>query len=99
MPEILDPTHEREPTRVRLARVLKENGCPDRMVERAAAGYYDDFESELELPCVQLVADLEALHKFALAKRARAGEFDATKEEADAWMEREGFALLMPPAG
>jgi hypothetical protein len=82
-------------TTERLAKVLEENGCPADMVQRARGGYYDDFESPLDTPILQLVTDLRALHKHALAKRAIAGEFDGSKEEADAWMQREGWGLLM----
>jgi hypothetical protein len=86
-------------TKERLAKVLEENRCPPDMVNAARAGYYDDFESPLAMPCVQLVLDLQTLKKFALAKRAREGEFDGTKEEADAWMAKEGAALLMETKG
>lgn len=88
-----------EPTKVRLARVLQENGCPQDMVQAALEGFYDDFESPLDTPCVRLVMDLRKLHKFALAKRAENGEFDGTKAEADAWMEREGMGLLLDQKG
>ena len=83
-------------TKDRLAQVLEANGCPPEMVERAASGYYDDYESLLAMPCNALVEDLRALKKFALAKRAMNGEFDGTKEEAEAWMTREGAAALFP---
>ena len=81
-------------TKERLAKALRESGCPPRMVELASSGYYDDFESPLATPCMQLVHDLRDLKKFALAKRAMDGEFDGTKEEADDWFEKEGRALL-----
>lgn len=82
-------------TSERLAQELERYGCPPEMVKRAREGYYDDFESPLATPCVQLVMDLRAIHKHALAKRAIDGEFDASKEEAEAWMEREGKGLLV----
>jgi hypothetical protein len=81
-------------TKERLALELEKYGCPPEMVQRARAGYYDDFESELPAPIYELVTDLRALNKHALAKRAMEGEFDSTKEEADAWMKREGMGLL-----
>jgi hypothetical protein len=59
--------------------------CPVAMIARARAGYYDDFRSELATPIIQLVADLRAIHQDDLARRVEAGEFDATKEESDAW--------------
>lgn len=83
-------------TKERLAAELEKQGCPPEMVSRAAAGYYDDFESPIATPCTQLVHDLRGLKKLELAERVISGEFDAPKEEADAWMEREGHALLRP---
>lgn len=81
-------------TSERLALELEKFGCPADMVKRARDGYYDDFRSPLATPCIQLVTELRALKKFALAHRAAEGEFDCTREEADAWMESEGWALL-----
>lgn len=70
-----------------LAAELRKDGLND-MADKAATGYYDDFLSPLAAPINQLVADLSAIGTpatKALAERAIAGEFDATKEESDAW--------------
>lgn len=71
----------------RLAAALAETGDPKltKMIERARAGYYHDFESPLATPIMELVKDLRRAGRHDLAKRAAEGEFDATKEEADAW--------------
>jgi hypothetical protein len=71
----------------RLAAELRKAGLID-MAERAAAGYYHDYLSPLDEPAMMLDAELFiAASPEAKALRARhhAGEFDATKEESDAW--------------
>lgn len=83
-------------TKERLAEALRAIGQPE-MAEKAATGYWDDYESPLRLPLHDLVAclrgiDTKAAH--ALAERVIAGDYDGTKEEADAWFEREGRTLL-----
>jgi hypothetical protein len=67
------------------------------MAGRATRGYYDDFLSELDMPAMQLIRDLTAAGKPAskLLKRAMAGEFDSSHEEAELWANSpEGQALL-----
>lgn len=101
---------EREPvaTKERLARALYDVLEPgevflNELVERARAGYYDDYESPLAMPLRQLVQDVQLLVEQgrldgeaarAFGERVIEGEFDGTKAESDAWMEREGGALL-----
>ena len=82
-----------EPTSERLARALEGAGLYE-MAKKARTGYYDDFRSPLATPIVQLVQDLRAHGKHDLARRAMNGEFDATREEAEAWYEREGKDLI-----
>lgn len=65
-----------------------------RMIQRAREGYYDDYESPLATPMINLVNDLRAVGFGDLAERAIDGEFDGTKEEGEAWMKREGINLL-----
>lgn len=74
-----------ESTTERLAAALQAAGVAPAMVARARAGYYDDYKSPLAFPCMQLVADLEQAGQRDLAARARHGEWDGTKEEAEAW--------------
>lgn len=71
-------------TKERLAADLRKAGLLN-MSLLAAQGYYDDWESALAFPIVQLVTDLEAAGRPDLAQRARNGEWDCTREEADAW--------------
>ena len=80
-------------TKERLAQVLHSAGLLD-MEKAARAGRYDDFESESATPMIDLVNDLRAFGNHALATRAMNGEFDATKDEAEAWYQREGKNLI-----
>ena len=84
-----------EPTKLRLAATLREHGL-NEMAACAADGYYDDFESPLALPILQLVQDLRARGRqfYDLAERAMGGEWDGTLEESSAWFEREGKDLI-----
>ena len=76
-----------QPTKERLAAALGEAGL-SVMQQRAAAGYYDDFESPLATPIIQLVTDLRAAGREDLAKLAMNGEWDSTREESQAWAKR-----------
>lgn len=76
-------------TKDKLAAALRDIDLQE-MADKAAAGYYHDFLSELDLPTIALVKDLERVGTtpaLQLRKRVLEGEFDATKEEADAWAE------------
>ena len=84
-------------TKEKLAKALTEVSAPDWMIKNAQNGQYDDFESQAVNPIMTLVSDcrkteLEELDE--IAQRAIDGEFDATKEESDAWYEREGKDIL-----
>lgn len=83
-----------------LAAELTKAGLHE-MAAKASTGYYHDFLSPLDTPCLQLAADLAAAGTpEALALRARHlnGEFDATSEESREWADspegREAFAQL-----
>lgn len=70
-----------------LAQELRKAGLND-MADRAATGYYHDFLSPLDMPCMQLAEDLAKAgtpEALAIRKRHLNGEFDASKEESDAW--------------
>ena len=84
-------------TKERLAQELHGAGLLE-MEKKARAGHYDDYESPLVTPCIQLVADLTAAGRRDLAERAMDGEWDGTREEAEAWMKREGTGLLARPS-
>lgn len=75
----------------------------NELVERARNSYYHDFESPLALPTIQLVEDvrkwteagaIDEEEAAAFIERVKDGEFDATAEESEAWMEREGKNIL-----
>lgn len=76
-------------TKDKLAAELAKIGLFD-MSAKAAEGYYHDFLSPLDTPCLQLAQDLWQVGRHtpaALELRARhlQGEFDATPEEGDDW--------------
>jgi hypothetical protein len=73
------------PTTERLALALEAAGAPAEMIQRARAGYYDDFKSPLAMPETQLLADARAAGLETIAQGVLAGEWDATKEESDEW--------------
>lgn len=74
-------------TRHKLAIELRKAGL-NVLAGRAERGMYDDYLSPLEFPSLALDNDLReagTVEAEALRKRHHAGEFDATKEESDAW--------------
>lgn len=101
-----------EHTTAKLARALSAiPGVPKAMVQRAIDGHYHDFLSPLTFPEIQLVSDLRELASLPatpaasrpllreLAQQVVDGEFDASKEESDAWAAspegQETFAQLV----
>jgi hypothetical protein len=70
-----------------LAAALTEAGLPD-MAAKAAEGHYHDFLSPLDLPELQLAADLALAGTpaaWALRERVINGDFDASREESEEW--------------
>lgn len=70
-----------------LAQELAKAGLGE-MAAKAATGYYHDFLSPLDLPCIQLMTDLEAVgtpEAEVLIDRHASGEFDASMEESNEW--------------
>jgi hypothetical protein len=91
-------------TKDKLAAELLKVGL-NEMADRAITGWYDDYLSPLGSPIVTLVDDLASAATkadintlpaiLALRKRAIDGDFDATKEESDAWAASpEGQAMM-----
>lgn len=71
----------------KLAEALRVADLPE-MADRAAQGYYHDFLSPLETPCIQLDRELTKAgtpSAMLVRIRHRNGEFDATLEESEAW--------------
>ena len=92
-----------ETTKLRLAVRLQQ--IDHSLAERAEQGEFSDFESEHVTPKVILVRCLDAICKTTtnLKRRQLAqeikqevidGKWDETREEAEAWFEREGKDLL-----
>ena len=75
-------------TKERLALVLESLGRSE-MAAEARTGRYDDFESDSVTPIMDLVRDLQALGHDDVAGRAMDGEWDATKDESEAWARSE----------
>lgn len=78
-----------------LAETLRSVGLND-MAEKAATGYYHDFLSPLDLPDLQLEADLRAARDACpdgdratriehVRQRHLSGAFDASAEESEEW--------------
>jgi hypothetical protein len=85
------------PTKDRLFQALTNAGAPTFMLRKAHAGQYDEYESDSVTPIIDLVRDCLATglpSLRSLAEAAKQGEYDGTREEADAYMQREGFDLL-----
>lgn len=81
-------------TKDRFAQDLERVGAPEQMIEWAKNGFYDDYESVTATPIIQLVVDCDALGLNEIADKARNGEYDGTKEEAEAWANKEGRRYL-----
>ena len=80
-------------TKEKLAKALAEFRAPQVMIKKAICGAYDDFESGSATPLSDLVNDCAKHGLFAFADRVKSGEFDDSKEEGEAWMEKEGKKL------
>lgn len=81
-------------TKEKLAQDLEAAGAPQEIVENAHKGIYDDFESPLPFPILSLMNTCERLGLTEIIAKAKNGEYDATREESDHWMETEGRKLL-----
>jgi hypothetical protein len=80
-------------TKDMLAEALRGVGL-DEMADRAATGWYHDYLSPLDAPCMTLANDLAVAMKkhpaqspeiMALRQRVINGDFDASGEESDEW--------------
>ena len=85
-----------------LAQELRKAGLA-KMADKATIGYYHDYLSPLPDGAMQLERDLREVgtkKAEALRQRHLNGDFDASKEESDAWAESdEGqsiFSQLTP---
>lgn len=69
----------------RLVQALRVAGAPAHLVQLALADAFHDFGSASATPITDLVRECRRHGLDDIAQRAMAGEFDATREEADAW--------------
>jgi len=72
-------------TTQKLMAALEEALAPTWMINKAENMMYDDFLSESPFPIADLVYDCRNEGLYKIANRAIDGDFDATKEESDAW--------------
>jgi hypothetical protein len=92
-----------EPSSENLARELDKAGFR-MLAARARRDEFHDFKSPHAMPEHELVAELRkegGRAAKAIAQRVINGEFDATKEESDAWMAspegQEAMRMLLGP--
>jgi hypothetical protein len=71
----------------KLVTALEAVGAPASLVERAKKNAFHDFRSPSATPIIDLVNECERFGLNGVAILARRGEFDATREEADEWLE------------
>lgn len=83
-----------EPTKLRLAAALREAASQaqphnaakyEAFAKRAETGEFDDYGEMYVCPIMQLYIELTDAGFTKFATRVVNGEFDATKEESDAW--------------
>lgn len=72
-------------------------GMPGWMIDRAKAGYYGDYTTDLSFPQMELITDLTRIKQSegmpvasrklinAVIRDVRSGEYDGTSEEAEEW--------------
>lgn len=85
-----------ESTKSKLAHALRAAGF-EQLANRAEQGEFSDFEGPHAVPKVELVGELSRIYKnpviasvvcqkaHVIAQQVMRGEFDDTKEEAEAW--------------
>lgn len=81
-------------TKERLEKALMDIGAPLIMVTKARAGAYDDYESASATPQLDLIQDCTTFNLQNMKIRVMNGEFDGSREESEAWYEREGKDLF-----
>ena len=82
-------------TKDRLVRDLKLFNAPGKMVEYARNGFYDDYESPIATPIIQLVKDCLDNGINEVADKAKNGDYDGTLEEGNEWMAKDGYRKLL----
>jgi hypothetical protein len=81
----------------RLLEDLEAAHAPRFMLRKACEGQYNDYLSNSATPIMDLVRDATAANLRPIVQWAKAGKYDGTKAEADAWFQREGRQLFGGP--
>lgn len=69
---------------------LQAAHAPQFMVRKALDGQYNDYLSDSPHPILDLVRDATTWNLRVIADQARHGTYDGTREESEAWWQREG---------
>ena len=80
-----------------LSQELRKAGLTE-MADKAAQGYYHDFLSPMDMPAVELANDLAKAgtpEALLLRERHLDGEFDASAEESEEWINSEEGKAIM----
>lgn len=72
-------------TTKKLVAALRLAGASEAMILKAEAAQYDDYLSDSAFPIMDLVIDARREGLVRIVTRAIDGDFDATREESDAW--------------
>jgi hypothetical protein len=73
---------------------LQAAKAPQFMLRKARDGQYNDYLSESPHPIIDLVRDATIWNLRQIAEQARAGKYDGTRAESEAWFQREGRDML-----
>jgi len=68
--------------------------APQFMLRKAREGAYNDYQSDSATPIIDLVRDATVWNLPTIVAQAKDGKYDGTREEGDAWMQREGKDML-----
>lgn len=76
---------------------LEAAHAPAFMIRKARDGQYNDYHSDSAHPIIDLLHDAAAANLKDIVVAARAGKYDGTRAESDAWMQSEGQDLFKLP--
>lgn len=68
--------------------------APQFMVRKARDEQYNDYRSASASPIMDLVRDATVWNLHTIVAQAKAGKYDGTKEESEAWFQHEGKDML-----
>jgi hypothetical protein len=68
--------------------------APAFMLRKARDGQYNDYQSDSAHPIIDLVRDATTWNLHTIVEQAKAGKYDGTQEESEAWFQREGKDML-----